>query len=98
MSTKIRHPRVLVSRSEDLQAKVSRSLPEIHRRLLAGARKIVVDTGAETITLTDSDFADAGQDWTLRVSGSSIVRIHRTNPLPRNASRPMARSSKSLVT
>ncbi|MBP2527535.1 MULTISPECIES: hypothetical protein [Rhodococcus] len=77
-------PRVLVSLAQD-EPKVSRNADSIRDRLKNGAKLVVVNTGAETIDLTDKDLVGSGQDWTLRITGTSSVRIHLTTPLPANA-------------
>ncbi|WP_404316384.1 hypothetical protein [Prescottella equi] len=80
------HPQVLVSRVGDQPAvKVSRNANVVRQRLAAGASLVVIDTGGETIELGDKELRDASQDWTLRIIGTSKVRIHRSAPLPRTA-------------
>ncbi|WP_137725622.1 hypothetical protein [Prescottella subtropica] len=77
------HPRVRVSRIDDRRApKVSRDVESVRRRLAAGAKLIVVDTGDDVIELNDADLRASGQHWTLRIAGNSTARIHCSAPLP----------------
>ncbi|MET4614121.1 hypothetical protein ABIC28_005134 [Rhodococcus sp. PvR044] len=78
-------PRILVSRITDQHKKVSRNADSVRERLKNGAKLVIVDTGDQTIELLDKDLVGAGQDWTLRISGTSTVRIHLSTPLPKGA-------------
>lgn len=78
------HPRVLVSRSADERPRVSRNADSVRERLRNGARLVVVDNNDQVIDLSEKELA-AKHDWTLRIGGTSRVRIHLAAPLPDTA-------------
>lgn len=78
------HPRVLVSRSVDERRKVSRNADSVRERLRNGAQLIVVDSGDRVIDLSEKELR-AKHEWTLRIVGTSKVRIHLSAPLPATA-------------
>ncbi|MFV9454723.1 hypothetical protein ACNJ7E_14910 [Rhodococcus sp. NM-2] len=65
---------------------VSRNSDSVRERLRTGATTVVVDTAGSEIELDDRTFAKAKtNEWTIRIIGTSLVRIHLDTPLPETA-------------
>ncbi|QSE88061.1 hypothetical protein JWS13_05240 (plasmid) [Rhodococcus pseudokoreensis] len=67
-------------------AQVSKNSDSVRERLRTGTTSVVVDTAGSEIDLDDRTFAKARTDeWTIRIIGTSLVRIHLDTPLPETA-------------
>ncbi|WP_054247825.1 hypothetical protein [Rhodococcus opacus] len=65
---------------------VSRNSDSVRERLRTGATTVVVDSAGSEIELDDRTFAKAKtNEWTIRIIGTSLVRIHLDTPLPETA-------------